>query len=50
LGPPLDDPEPLVTLEGGIDDPDGIDGARPRAPSRVRRAMGLDGDGEQNTG
>ena len=26
LGAQLDDPELLVTLEGGIDDPDGIDG------------------------
>jgi|HubBroStandDraft_1064217.scaffolds.fasta_scaffold169926_3 hypothetical protein len=26
LGAQLDDPERLVTLQGGIDDPDGIDG------------------------
>ena len=30
LGAQLDDPELLVTLEGGIDDPDGIDTPRPR--------------------
>jgi len=29
LGAQLDDPELLVTLEGGIDDPDGIDTPRP---------------------
>ena len=30
LGAQLDDPELLVTLEGGIDDPDGIDTPGPR--------------------
>ena len=32
LGAQLDDPELLVTLEGGMDDPDGID--RPTSPGR----------------
>ena len=32
-GAELDDPETLVTLDGGIDDPDGLDGAiRPSTP------------------
>lgn len=33
LGSQLDDPELIVTLEGGMDDPDGVDrSARPRRP------------------
>jgi hypothetical protein len=38
LGTELDDPEKLVILDGGIDDPDGID------PSAVRGRKGTDGD------
>ncbi len=39
LGATLDDPEDLVTLEGGIDDPDGRD----QAPFRVRYRREDDG-------
>jgi hypothetical protein len=53
LGAQLDDPELLVTLEGGIDDPDGAD----RPPARHREGeegwdlgaplvAGGDGDGD----
>ncbi len=39
LGAQLDDPELLVTLEGGIDDPDGVD----RRPPVVHRREGDEG-------
>jgi|GEM_PF-520580 len=36
IGAELDDPEDLVTLDGGIDDPDGL--GEPSGRSRARRA------------
>ena len=41
LGAQLDDPELLVTLEGGIDDPDGIDTPRPRRHPEVDEGWDL---------
>ncbi len=41
LGAQLDDPELLVTLEGGIDDPDGIDGV-PRRMAGTDQGWDLD--------
>jgi hypothetical protein len=39
-GTELDDPEKLATLDGGIDDPDGIDGS-----ARSTRSPGEDAEG-----
>jgi hypothetical protein len=58
LGAQLDDPELLVTLEGGMDDPDGVD--RPPLPHSpdeddgwdldVPLASGAGSIGEEGTG
>jgi hypothetical protein len=42
LGAQLDDPELLVTLEGGMDDPDGIDDAGPRRQAEDEAGWDLD--------
>jgi hypothetical protein len=41
LGAQLDDPELLVTLEGGIDDPDGTDTPRPPLHPEVDQGWDL---------
>jgi hypothetical protein len=41
LGAQLDDPELLVTLEGGMDDPDGIGGAAPPRPREGQEGWDL---------
>jgi hypothetical protein len=43
-GVELDDPEVMVTLEGGSDDPDGVDGASnlPSAPREEEEGWDLD--------
>lgn len=38
----LDDPELLLTLEGGMDDPDGIDGVRPLRRDEIDEGWDLD--------
>jgi hypothetical protein len=43
-GPELDDPEKLGTLDGGIDDPDGIDGSAGPTRSTTDEAEGWDLD------
>jgi hypothetical protein len=43
-GTELDDPEKLVTLDGGIDDPDGIDGSARSAGSPSEDSEGWDLD------
>ncbi len=44
VGAELDDPEDLVTLDGGIDDPDGLGEPTGRARSRRQDAGGWDLD------
>ncbi len=44
VGAELDDPEDLVTLEGGIDDPDGLGEPTSRARSRQQDEGGWDLD------
>ncbi len=43
-GAEFDDPEDLVTLEGGMDDPDGLGGPTTRARSRREDSEGWDLD------
>jgi hypothetical protein len=43
-GAELDDPEALVVLDGGIDDPDGLGGPAPRTLSRGEDEEGWDLD------
>ena len=43
-GTELDDPEKLVTLDGGIDDPDGIDGSAGPTGSAAEETEGWDLD------
>jgi hypothetical protein len=43
-GAEFDDPERMVTLEGGVDDPDGIGGDVIRSPSRLESDEGWDLD------
>jgi hypothetical protein len=43
-GAELDDPEALVTMDGGIDDPDGLGEATTRTRSRVEDKEGWDLD------
>ncbi len=44
IGAELDDPEDLVTLDGGMDDPDGLGGPTQRALSRRKDQDGWDLD------
>ncbi len=44
IGAQLDDPEAMVTLEGGIDDPDGLGGETARAAARRADTGGWDLD------
>lgn len=44
IGANLDDPEVLVTLDGGIDDPDGLGGPRAQGDTRGESEDGWDLD------
>jgi len=44
LGAELDDPEELVSLEGGMDDPDGLGEPSSRSRSRLKATEGWDLD------
>jgi len=44
IGAELDDPEDLVTLDGGMDDPDGVGGPTSRSRSRLEDKEGWDLD------
>ncbi|MGO9343632.1 MAG: hypothetical protein ACLP6E_14115 [Acidimicrobiales bacterium] len=50
IGAELDDPEDLVTLDGGIDDPDGLGEPTRRTSSRLQDQEGWDLDAPMASG